>query len=268
LRPRILNLASPSSKEAYELHLLVKSKIGVLHQITGFLAEANIDILSMHIQAAKGKTADVVAYLEMGESKMTIEKLLEAVGELDFVQQANALKKDNVVFEEFLFPIMMDDDVRGFLMTDNAWMSIATRLVLTYGTGGLAILHEAGVACGEEYARQLLAKLGTKNNAERSIENLKVMLRASGLGMTEMSRTADGFTVSVKQPIIQATETKFHDHFLTGVIAGAAGYLFATSYSVAKVRFEGDELGFTLGRRRAEVSEEPSLPRAEGTRQG
>ncbi len=264
MRPRILDIASPSSQDAYELHLIVKSKIGVLHQITGFLAEANIDILSMHIQAARGKTADVVAYLEMGESTMSIDKLLVAVGELDFVQQANALKKDKVVFEEFLFPIMMDD-VRAFLMTDIAWMSIATRLVLTYGTGGLAILHEAGLACGEEYAKQLLAKLGPKSSAERSIENLKVMLRASGLGITQMCRTAEGFTVSVKQPIIQATETRFHDHFLTGVIAGAAGQLFATSYSVAEVRFEGDELGFTLGRH-AQIPEEPSLPRAEGAR--
>ena len=72
------------------------------------------------------------------------------------------MRKDKVIFEEFLFPIMMDDDVRGFLMTDSAWMSIATRLVLTYGTGGLAILHEAGMACGEQYAKHLQAKLGPK----------------------------------------------------------------------------------------------------------
>jgi hypothetical protein len=37
------------------------------------------------------------------------------------------------------------------------------------------------------------------------------------------------------------------------VIAGATGHLFATSYSVDKVRFEGDELEFVLCRRRAEA---------------
>ncbi len=267
MRPRLLNLATPSGRDAHELHLIVKSKIGVLHQITGFLAKENVDILSMHIQATRGKTADIVAYLEMAESKMSIESLLESVRELDFVQEATAVKKDRVIFEEFLFPIMMDDDVRGFLMTDNAWMSIATRLVLTYGTGGLAILHEAGVACGEVYAKQLQAKLGLKAEPDRSLENLVVMLRATGLGITEMTRTTDGFAVKVKEPIIPATETKIHDHFLTGVIAGAAGHLLATSFSIEKVSFEGDGLGFVLGRKPlGGVPLEARVPRVESTR--
>jgi len=247
--------------------LLVKSKIGVLHQITGFLAEENIDILSMHIQATRGKTADIVAYLEMAESKMSMEKLLKTIRELDFVQEATAAKKDRVVFEEFLFPIMMDDDVRGFLMTDSAWMSIATRLVLTYGTGGLAILHEAGVACGEVYAKQLQAKLGLKAGAAKSLDNLMVMLRAAGLGITEMTPTRDGFVVKVKDPIVPATETKIHDHFLTGVIAGAAGHLLATSFSIEKVRFEGNELDFVLGcKLLGGVPLETRLERAETSR--
>ena len=263
----MLNLTTPSSEDAYELHLNVKSKIGVLNQITGFLAEENIDILSMHIQATRGKTADIVAFLEMGESKTSIEQLLETVREMDFVQEANAVKKDRVIFEEFLFPVMIDDEVRAFLMTDSAWMSIASRLVLTYGTGGLAILHEAGVACGEEYAKHLQSKLGPKASADTTVENLKAMLQAAGMGVTEMSRTADGFVVKVREPIIPATETKIHDHFLTGVIAGAAARLFATSYSVEKVRFEGNELGFTLARRYAEgLPREPLLTRAESSR--
>ena len=104
MRPRQLNLASPSGQDIYELHLDVKSKIGVLRKITGFLAEANVDILSMHIQSTKGKAADVVAYLGMGESEMRVEELLNQVRELDFVQEAEVVKKDRVVFEEFLFP--------------------------------------------------------------------------------------------------------------------------------------------------------------------
>jgi len=253
--------------DAYELHLNVKSKIGVLHQITGFLAEANIDILTMHIQATKGKTADIVAFLEMGESKMSIENLLGTIREMDVVLEARAVKKDRVIFEEFLFPIMIDDEVRGFLMTDSAWMSIATRLVLTYGTGGLAILYEAGVACGEEYGKHLQAKLGRRATAETAVENLMAMLRAAGMGITEMRTTVDGFVVKVREPIIPATETKIHDHFLTGVIAGAVGHLFATSYSVEKVRFEGNELEFALGRRHAQGLAQPHpLTRAESAR--
>lgn len=263
----MLNLATPTGQDAYELHLIVKSKIGVLRQITGFLAEENIDILSMHIQATRGKTADIVAYLEMAESKTSIERLLETVRELDFVQEATAVKKDRVIFEEFLFPIMMDDDVRGFLMTDNAWMSIATRLVLTYGTGGLAILHEAGVACGEVYAKQLQAKLGLKAGPERSLENLVVMLRATGLGITEITRTAEGFAVKVTEPIIPATETKIHDRFLTGVVAGAVGHLLATSFSIEKVSFVGNELRFVLGGKLlGNIPMETRLPSVETTR--
>lgn len=262
----MLNIATPSNKDVYELHLSVKSKIGVLHEITGFLSEQKIDIISMHIQAARGRTADIVAFLEMEESKLTIDELLESVRELDFVQEANAASKDRVVFEEFLFPLMVDEDVRGFLMTEGAWMSIATRLVLTYGTGGLAILHEAGVACGEEYATQLQAKLGPRASLETGVENLEVMLRAAGMGVVEIRATLDGFLVRVKQPVILPTETKIYDHFLTGVVSGAAGRLFATSYSVEKVRFEGDELGFTLGRKHAErVAPEAPLPKAESS---
>jgi len=253
--------------DAHELHLSVKSKIGVLHEITGFLAGANIDILTMHIQATKGKTADIVAFVEMGESEMSIEDLIAAITELDFVLEATAVQKDRVIFEEFLFPIMIDDEVRGFLMTEGAWMSIATRLLLTYGTGGLAILYEAGVACGEQYGKQLQAKLGQKVGTETAAENLMVLLRAAGMGITEMRTTFDGFVVKVRDPIIPATETKFHDHFLTGVIAGAVGHLFATSYSVEKVRFEGNELEFTLGRRHAQGLAQPQpLTRVENSR--
>jgi hypothetical protein len=263
----MLNIATPLHKDVYELHLSVKSKIGVLHEITGFLSQQKIDIVSMHIQAARGSTADIVAFLEMEESKLTIHELLGSVRELDFVQEANAASKDKVVFEEFLFPLMVDEDVRGFLMTEGAWMSIATRLVLTYGTGGLAILHEAGVACGEEYAKQLQAKLGLRANPESAVENLEVMLRATGMGVVEISATLDGFLVKVEQPVIQATETKIYDHFLTGVISGAAGRLFATRYLVEAVRFEGDELRFTLARSHAErVAPEAHLPKAESAR--
>jgi hypothetical protein len=266
LRPRMLDLTAPRSKDGYEVHLNVRSKIGALHEITGFLAEANVDILSMHIQATRGRTADIVAVIEMEGSRTSIGKLIEAVKELDYVQEASAVKKDRVVFEEFLFPLMMDEEVRGFLMTESAWMSIATRLVLTYGTGGLAILHEAGTACGEEYAKQLRARLGPGASAETGVENLTAMLRAAGLGLTEVSKTADGLAVRVREPIIRATETKIHDHFLTGVIAGAAGRLFATSFSVENVRFEGNELGFVLGRPRAAgLAQVPPVSRPAGS---
>lgn len=263
----MLNLAAPSSGDTYELHLNVKSKIGVLHKITGFLAEANIDIVSMHIQATRDGTADIVAYLEMKESEMTAEKLLETVRDLDFVQEASVVSKDRVVFEEFLFPIMVDDSVRGFLMTEGGWMSITTRLMLTYGTGGLAILHEAGVACGEEYARQLQARLGQRATSEKLLENLQVMLRAAGLGVVEVGVSAEGYSVRIKDPVVTASETKIHDHFLAGVVAGAIGGLFATTYSVEKVRFEGSELRFLLGRKQAPaVSSEPQAPKIERPR--
>jgi len=180
---------------------------------------------------------------------------------LEYVEEADAARKDKVIFEEFLFPMMIDDEVRGFLMTDSAWMSIATRLVLSYGTGGLAILHQAGIACGEEYAKHLQSKLGLRVSQETFMDNLVVMLRAAGMGKAEMSKTEDGFVVKVREPIIAATETKIHDHFLTGVIAGATGHLFATSYAVEKVRFEGNELEFVLGGRRGEAVTKVTAPR-------
>jgi len=269
VRPRILNLTSPSSQNAYELLLDVKSKIGVLHEITGFLATANIDILSMDIMATRGKTAVIVAFIEMGAAKTSIEGLLREVRELDFVIDAQAAKKDGVLFEEFLFPIMVNDDIRGFLMTDTAWMSIATKMVLTYGTGGLAILHEAGVACGEEYGRHLQTKLGLNSGMKASVNNLRLMLLTMGLGEAEMVRTAEGFLVKVREPIISAKETKFYDHFLTGVIAGAAGLLTASNYDVENVRFEGNELSFKLGRRNPQPGpQETPQPRIETVRQG
>jgi hypothetical protein len=48
--------------------------------------------------------------------------------------------------------------------------------------------------------------------------------------------------------------------------AGATGRLLAGSCGVAEVRFEGDELVFTLRRRTDEVPAQPTAPRAEGTR--
>ncbi len=253
LRPRLLELSGPRGQNVYEVHLSLTSESGALHQITGFLAESDVEIISMNIQSGRGKTGDVVAYLEMGGSKRGIEEVLEELKGLGSVQEAVAVRKDRVVFEEFLFPIKIDEEARGFLMTDRAWMSIATRLALNYGTGGLAILHQAGIACGEEYAKHLQSKLGLKASQETFVDNLVAMLRAAGMGRVEMSKTEHGFSVRVLEPIVPATETKIHDHFLTGVIAGATGHLFATSYSVDKVRFEGNELEFALEGRRAEA---------------
>jgi hypothetical protein len=253
LRPRLLDLSGPVGQNVYELHLVVSSTVGAIHQIAGFLSESNVEVLSMHTQSTRGMTSDVVAYVEIGGSQIGVEKLLKSVRELEFVLEAVAVRKDRVIFEEFLFPIRVEEEARGFLLTENAWISIARRLVLTYGTGGLAILHEAGIACGEEYAKQLQSKLSMKASQETLVENLVVMLRALGMGDAKMSKTEDGFIVKVREPIVQATETKIHDHFLTGVIAGATGHLFATSYSVDHVRFEGSELEFVLGGRRPEA---------------
>ena len=93
MRPRLLNLTAPTGEDAYEVLLSVKSKIGALHELTGFLAEANVDVLSMHIQATRGRAADIVAFIEMRESKTGVEDLMQALRELEFVTEADAVKK-------------------------------------------------------------------------------------------------------------------------------------------------------------------------------
>ena len=69
------------------------------------------------------------------------------------------------------------------------------------------------------------------------------MLRAAGMGNIEMSRTAEGFVVKVQEPIIPATETKIHDHFLTGVIAGATGYLLRDQLLGREGALRGQRVG-------------------------
>jgi hypothetical protein len=201
----------------------------------------------------------------MGAATSSASELVAALKEEDFVLEARSQKLEKVYFERFAFPLTSGGHRRVMVLDAFGWTRLVKNLLGRFGSAGQAMLHDEGVAFGQETAERLLKRLPSPEPAQ-VLDNLEALVKASGLGLVEISEVDGGerFRVSITESILrQGDGAKLTDDFLAGVVRGAIGRTYGGEYWVNGTRFEGDCMVFELALASSPPITAPARPGAE-----
>ncbi len=250
-----MGITAPEGSDVYEFYMKVKSKPSVLGRVSNLVGSKGIDILWMTGQASDDKqTADFFFFAEMCSSTASHSEVVEELRKQDFVLEARSHRLDRVYFEEFAFPLTSGGHRRVMVLDAVGWARLVKNFLDRFGSAGQSILHEEGVAFGQEVADRLQKRLDAEPG--QVVQNLKALVRASGLGLLEVAEVEKGerFTVSISDSVLcQGEGEKLADDFLAGVVRGAIGRTYGRDFWVSGTRFEGDDMVFELAPKGAQL---------------
>ena len=235
LVPRSLGISAPLGKDVYEVRLRVESRPSILGKISNIFGSKNVDILGVHGQATDDKKyADLILYVEVGGSTVSVEKVVDELRSQDFVVSISSHPRNRVYFEAASFPLTSGGHYRVFAISAEAWSALVRAILQEFGSGGRVILREEGVALGREVVNGIEKRFAS-SDAPVLMDNLKALFRASGLGLLETTE-ADGtrrFVVMIREPaVFTDRDARTIDDFLVGVVKGAIDRIYSGDYRV------------------------------------
>ena len=164
-RPRIIPCAIYApGKRITQLVIEGKNVPGVLAKIASKIAEHKVNILSGMMTAEPGKDTGILTlFLDLTDSKLKPEELVEELKALDVVLDAEVIAKkfgdiaiDGTTYTTLFLGkriVMLDVDDVGAMFN---WLD------KTFGSGGHAILFDMGETAGRESAKKLRESYGLK----------------------------------------------------------------------------------------------------------
>jgi glycine cleavage system regulatory protein len=247
--PRSLGISVPEGKDVYEVYLRVRSTPSILGKVSNLFGSKNIDILGVHGQVSGDKKfGDLIFYVDVGGSTASTAEVIDELERQSFVVSATSHPRNSVYFEANTFPLTSGGHYRVFVLGANGWASLVKSMLDRFGSGGKFLLREAGVAFGREMVSGIGSRFSSADSAVL-IDNLKALLRASGLGLMEITgdRVRNRLMVEIKEPVISpdggATTT---DDFLIGAVKGAVSKIYSRDYKVARESYRDKTLAFEL----------------------
>lgn len=251
LIPRALGISAPPGKDVWEIYLQVESRPSILGKISDTLGKRNIDILGAHAQVSDDKKVGyIIFYVEMQGSTTTMDDLIKALKNEDFVLDVKAESRKRVFFESEMFPPTSGGHYRGFFTGASSWAGLVKSIVKQFGSGGEVILQSEGASVGEDIVQRIKEKLGGNVDRETMIDNVKALFRADGLGLLGLSieEGARAIDVSISDAVASGSGERVMDHFLIGFVRGALGSILSSGYTVEKPRYQDGRIEFTLRR--------------------
>lgn len=237
----------------HEVFLRVESQASILGKISNLMGERNVDILGIHGQVSEDKgSADLIFYVEMKDAKATIEEVVAALRAREFVLEARSWPMKRLYFERATFSLTSGGHYRVLTVGAASWVSLLKAVVRKYGSAGRAILHEEGVAAGEEMVERIRRRL-PEADQDTMLENLKGLIRASGFGILQIERTrpplpggAEGFNATLTSTAAAESADQLVDDFLVGAVRGALGKISSKSFRAEGPTLKDGRLEFKL----------------------
>ena len=247
---RNLGISSPSGKDVYEVYVQVKSKPSILGKLSDIFGARNIDILGAHVQVSDDRQVGInVYYVEMKDSTVGIEELLKAVKDQVFVIDARAEPRNRIFFERMMFPITSGGHYRGFFVGASSWAALVDSMIKRFGSGAQVILQDEGAAVGGDVVEKIRDKLGDAVDTRTLMDNIEALFQADGLGSLELSKSMPekiSVTISDYASATAPSGEMLIDHFLIGIVRGAASKIFSCDYSIENPRVQDSKIKFTL----------------------
>ncbi|MDV3277602.1 MAG: ACT domain-containing protein [Nitrososphaerales archaeon] len=237
---RSAGIAAPSGRDVYEIYVVAKSRPGVLGEISGLLGQRSVDILQAHVQVSKdGGLGYIILYVEMADSKTTVNELLDELRKKGFVTEVKAESRNSIFFETMMFPLTSGGHYRIFAVGANEWLKLIDSLKASLGTAAGSILFQEGSAAGGSVVENI-GKRFQGMDKSTFVENFRAFFSASGLGLLGEIGEGGAIEITIDKPAVTRKDGAVLDDFLIGVVAGALGKINSRKYAVRDPRWSDE----------------------------
>lgn len=249
--PRSLGISVPEGRDVHEIYVKVLSRPSILGKISDLMGKRNIDIIGAHIQVSEDKTTGhILLYVEMADSTAKIEEVIYALRSQDYVKDVITYPRQEIFFEEIMFPLTSGGHYRVFVLGASVWAAIVKSLREMFGQTAGFVLRNEGTFAGRAAVSRIEGRFtsqGLKIPEKRVLlENVIAYYKASGLGILEVKGEPSGFKVSITEGVLSGSSAEGVDDFLVGMVKGALEQIYGTNYLVQNLSFKEGRLSFEL----------------------
>jgi predicted amino acid-binding ACT domain protein len=252
--PRYIGLAPRQARMAsgkvYEILVIGRTAPGVAAKLSAVMADNKVNLYPSGGYYAHEPGKFVwTTFADLSASKAAIESVTADLETFDFVEKVESKKISDVVFDQYLFPVLAGNDSRVIVFRLQPLLAVERKLMDTFGSGGASIMFEEGKSYALATLREYDAML-PRASPELLLKNVVAGLRTTGWGLFtfDVSRLLiDGTAeVTIREPPI-AVDPDFHDSpFTNGMVAGIIERICGERMSVKSSRYDGSKKMLTL----------------------
>jgi len=252
--PRYIGLAPRQARmasgKAYEILVTGRTAPGVAARLSAVMAANNVNLYPSggYYSHEPGKFV-WTTFADLSASKSAIDGVTADLEMLDFVDKVESTRMRDVVFDQYLFPVLAGNDSRVIVFRLQPLLAVERKLIDTFGSGGASIMFEEGKSYALATLREYDVML-PQASPELLLKNVVAGLRTTGWGLFtfDVSRLlVDGTAeVTIREPPI-AVNPDFHDSpFTNGMVAGIIERLWSQSMSLKSSRYDASRKILTL----------------------
>jgi hypothetical protein len=244
--PRIVGLAPQerrgSSDKWFELLVTGRDQIGGLAKLTALLAQYSVNLApSGGYYLITPDTFVWTTFADFTHSMSPLERVLGDIRRLDFVSRTSAVEVKGAALDQFLFPVVINNNHRGIIMSLSPLLKAEQRLTEMLGSAGAVLMFEEGKAYARDSMEQLRETIPESEPME-FLDTVASWLRTTGWGIItfDTTRFDDEGTVGVliREPPNSLTEGKPESHFMNGVVVGIIESVYNRSVNATSSRYD------------------------------
>jgi predicted amino acid-binding ACT domain protein len=248
MHSRSLGISAPIGENVYEILVTTKSRPGILGNLSTFLGQNGVDILGAHVQVSDDRTiGHTLLYVELKSTKTNIDELLYALREKEFVIDAKAESRNEMFFENMMFPLTARGHYKVFAIGANEWASLLDSFHRAFGSAASVILHQEGFSVGKSMIRNISTRFPKSPDSQTLLANLIGLFKATGLGILSMVGGKEEIGVKIEQTPVPCRRD-FIDNFIVGIVTGAISEAYLSNYNVNGLICNGESMSFRLTR--------------------
>ncbi len=252
--PRYIGLAPRQAKTAsgrvYELLVTGRVVPGVAAKLAAVMANHDAHLYpSGGYYSYEPGSFVWTTFADLSDSKSAIERVKADLEDFDFVETVESSRVTDLVFDQYLFPVLAGNDSRVIVFRLEPLLSVERRLEDTFGSGGASIMFEEGRSYALATLREYFAMLPGAS-PEVLLKNVVAGLRTTGWGLFSFDvgkLLIDGMAeVTVVEPPIAVSPEPKESSFTNGIVAGIIEGIAGKKMKVRSSRYDPAKRMLTL----------------------
>jgi hypothetical protein len=236
LYPRMVGISPQGPKSGddrwHELLVAGEDEVGALAKLANVLALNGVNLAPSGGYYSVSPGAFVwTTFANFTRTRSTLEHVIKDLKRLEFVRRVEAVSMTGVAVDQFLFPVMITEKVRGLIMSLEPLLGVERRLLETFGSAGASLMFEMGRQYTIESLRQLREVL-PGSAPEEFLALVVSWLRTTGWGIFEFDaprlEKEGAVIVNIGEPPNAVVSGLPRSNFLNGATAGIIESVFGS----------------------------------------
>ena len=170
-------------KQVYLGSVWMRDVPGAMARVATALAEMNLNLVGSSSSSINGSGVAEWGFFALGDGKApAAEELKSRVGALPDVIRSDFREGNNgLVVDSLHYPLFLNTGQQAMIIRRDTFADMFRRLKAVFGSGGKVVVHELGMATGENVAKDLVKTLGRDTIMNNHLQ-LAELMQAQGWG--------------------------------------------------------------------------------------